>query len=242
MCLWKLFGRKSEEIEEVKTIDNGPVVLKKEVEEIVSEIQPLDLMKVRFSRAVNQSNRRDEIRAIILHHIYMGSFKKSEKFLINKASGVSSHYLLGVDDLVQTVNTKKKAWHAGVSEWEIGGRKRTNLNNCTIGIEILNPGVMTKNGDKFYFNNGGTVSEWTGDKPEKTSIVYPSGKILEGYSVPYPEKQLNKLIALCKGIVKKYPQIGSENIMAHYQIAQPEGRKNDPFGLDIEYVRRRIFE
>ena len=66
--------------------------------------------------------------------------------------------------------------------------------------------------------------------------------MLEGYSVFYPEKQLNKLVALCKGLVKKYPQIGPEDILTHYEIGYPIGRKSDPFGLDMELIRNMVFK
>jgi N-acetyl-anhydromuramyl-L-alanine amidase AmpD len=218
-----------------------------EVLEVVTtnKIEPLDLMSVRFHAAANQSSRRDSIRAIVLHHIFMGSFEESEEFLVSKESGVSAHYLAGMkkDETVQMVNTKKKAWHAGISEYTIHGIKRTNLNNCTIGIEVLNPGVLTKVGEKFQFNNGGEVMFWDGEKPPvKTLIKYPSGRELEGYCIPYPIEQIHNIVALCKGIIKKYPQIEKDDILTHYQIAQPEGRKNDPFGLDINYIKRKVFE
>ncbi|KKL20889.1 hypothetical protein LCGC14_2450980 [marine sediment metagenome] len=85
------------------------------------------------------------------------------------------------------------------------------------------------------------MTEWKGPEPTIATIVYPDGNALSGYSVPYPEKQITKLVALCKALVKKYPNIIRENIVAHYQIAFPEGRKNDPFGLGIVDIKDLIF-
>lgn len=209
------------------------------------KIKSLDLMKVKFVKAENQSKRKDEVRGICLHHIMMGSFKKNEEFLTSKASGVSAHYLLGRNaELTQMVNTRKKAWHAGVSSYKIGGKERENLNNCLIGIEIINPGYVHKNSKsgRFWYNCGGEITEWKGDAPVQKTITYPSGKTLTGYSVPYPDKQIKKLVALCKGIIKKYPAITKDDIVTHYQISDPEGRKNDPFGLDVDKVKKMIFE
>ncbi len=207
-------------------------------------IKPLDLAKVKFVKAANQSNRRDSIRGICFHHIMMGSFKKNEEFLVSKASGVSAHYVLGRNaELTQMVNTKnKKAWHAGVSAFNIDGEERDNLNNCLIGIEIVNPGYVTKNQNsgKYWYNCGGEMTEWKGPEPTMATIVYPDGEALSGYSVQYPEKQLNKLVALCKALVEKYPQI--EHILTHYEIAQPIRRKNDPFGLDIKKIKDMVFD
>ena len=58
-------------------------------------------------------------------------------FPIFKASKVSSHYLIGRDGkIINLVDEKNRAWHAGVSRW----KGIDNLNNISIGIELENPG------------------------------------------------------------------------------------------------------
>ena len=50
---------------------------------------------------------------------------------------VSSHYFVDEDGtIVQLVPENERAWHAGLSSW--GGE--TDINSCSIGIEIVNPG------------------------------------------------------------------------------------------------------
>ncbi len=50
---------------------------------------------------------------------------------------VSAHYVVEEDGQVfQLVDEDKRAWHAGVSEWQ----GETNLNSASIGIEIVNGG------------------------------------------------------------------------------------------------------
>jgi len=57
--------------------------------------------------------------------------------LCDPATKVSAHYLIDEDGrIVRLVDEAKRAWHAGVSCWQ--GRER--LNDCSIGIEIVNPG------------------------------------------------------------------------------------------------------
>jgi len=205
--------------------------------------KPLDLMKVTFDKSPNQSERKDIVRAIVLHHTGPGTFNGIVNWLKDPNAKAAAHYVLGtVAELSQLVNTTKKAWHAGASTWIIDGVSRLDLNNCTIGIEICNVGILFEKNGKYYYENGKRDPvEWKGITPIRASITYPSGKILEGYVVPYPDVQVEKLIALCKALVKKYPNIGRENILTHFNISTPEGRKNDPFGLDIQYVIRRIF-
>ena len=57
--------------------------------------------------------------------------------LTNKKSLVSSHYLINREGrIIKLVEEKKIAWHAGKSKW----RHFTNLNNQSIGIELVNKG------------------------------------------------------------------------------------------------------
>jgi hypothetical protein len=94
----------------------------------------------------------------------------------------------------------------------------------------------------FYYEQGRVLKKYTGKvQPVSGTIVYPSGNAVSGFYVPYPEKQLNKLVALCKALVIKYPAITRDNVLTHYDIGSPEGRKNDPFGLDMEMVKDMIF-
>lgn len=204
-------------------------------------IPPLDLMKVKFVGSPNKSARRGEVKYLVLHHTGPGSFNGIVKWLTNPAAKASAHYVLGrAGQLAQLVNTRKEAWHAGRAKWK--GERIDN--HCSIGIEICNHGVLEKGDDgSYYYEQQRQMKKYTGKtEPTPAKIVYPSGTILEGYAVPYPEKQIKKLVALCKAIIEKYPGITRENVITHFEIGFPEGRKNDPFGLDMEYVKRLIFD
>jgi len=74
---------------------------------------------------------------IILHYTGMQSGLAAEEWLCNPESQVSSHYLVHEDGrVVQMVREGDRAWHAGKSSW----RGITDINSCSIGIEIVNPG------------------------------------------------------------------------------------------------------
>lgn len=215
----------------------------KKLFDIVSsgQIKPLDLMKVSFEASPNKSIRKGEVRYIVLHHTGPGSFNGIVKWLCNKDAKASAHYVLGTGgQLKQLVNTGKEAWHAGVAVLKNVGKIN---NHYSIGIEICNIGRMDQASDgSFYYTVGRTVKKYTGKAtPQAGTIVYPSGAALDGFYVPYPEKQINRLVALCKALVKKYPAITKDNILTHYDIGRPEGRKNDPFGLDVEGIKDMIF-
>ena len=67
----------------------------------------------------------------------MQSEVESFKRLMDPQYKVSSHYLINrKGEIIQMVKEKNIAWHAGKSRW----KKFKNLNNYSIGIELVNKG------------------------------------------------------------------------------------------------------
>ena len=74
---------------------------------------------------------------LVLHYTGMRSAADAIARLCDPAAKVSSHYVIEEDGTVhQLVPETRRAWHAGVSFW----RGRRTLNDCSIGLEIVNPG------------------------------------------------------------------------------------------------------
>ncbi len=74
---------------------------------------------------------------ILLHYTGMISARVAEERLCDPAAEVSAHYLVDEDGrIVQMVREADRAWHAGKSSW----KGVTDINSCSIGIEIVNPG------------------------------------------------------------------------------------------------------
>jgi len=74
---------------------------------------------------------------LILHYTGMESSDAALDWLTREEAKVSAHYL--VDEagrIAQMVAEEMRAWHAGQSYWA----GETDLNSCSIGIEIHNPG------------------------------------------------------------------------------------------------------
>ena len=87
----------------------------------------------------NFGPRRETFRPdmIVLHYTGMATGAGAEAWLCDPASEVSSHYLVHEDGrIVQMVRESDRAWHAGKGSW-FG---RTDINSCSVGIEIVNPG------------------------------------------------------------------------------------------------------
>jgi N-acetylmuramoyl-L-alanine amidase len=74
---------------------------------------------------------------IILHYTGMPTAAAAIALLCSPQAEVSSHYVVQEDgSIVQLVAEAARAWHAGVSCWQ----GEHDLNSCSIGIEIANPG------------------------------------------------------------------------------------------------------
>lgn len=88
------------------------------------------------SSAFNQ-----RIRYLVLHYTDSEAPRALRTLM---GPNVSSHYLVprqpeqqaGLPVIWQLVDEDKRAWHAGISAWE----ERTQLNDTSIGIEIVNDG------------------------------------------------------------------------------------------------------
>lgn len=104
-------------------------------------------------RSVVSFNRR--VRFLVMHYT-AENFEKSVLSLTGRSTSV--HYLVpdpsektyinaGFKDMriFNLVDESERAWHAGVSQWS----GRTNLNDTSIGIEIVN--LATDNGGVFTF-------------------------------------------------------------------------------------------
>jgi N-acetylmuramoyl-L-alanine amidase len=77
------------------------------------------------------------VDTLILHYTGMPTAAAALQRLRDPAAKVSAHYLIDEDgSVVHLVSEERRAWHAGVSEWQ----GRACLNDCSIGIELVNPG------------------------------------------------------------------------------------------------------
>lgn len=77
------------------------------------------------------------IDTLVLHYTDTLDLQSAIDIMLERE--VSAHYCIAQDGTVhQLVDEEKRAWHAGVSHW----RGVDGLNDCSIGIEIVNPGHL----------------------------------------------------------------------------------------------------
>ena len=87
----------------------------------------------------NHGERREGRRPtmLVLHYTGMPDEGEALQWLCNPLSQVSAHYFVfGDGRVLQLVPEARRAWHAGVAQWD-GER---DINSSSIGIEIANAG------------------------------------------------------------------------------------------------------
>jgi len=92
------------------------------------------------------SGFNERVQFIVLHYTAAG-----RDVSIRALTGprVSSHYLVTdvpSEPIYQLLPENKRAWHAGVSEFQ----ERSNINDTSIGIEVVNPGYRESGGKRIY--------------------------------------------------------------------------------------------
>jgi N-acetylmuramoyl-L-alanine amidase len=105
----------------------------------VSEFQPDSCVVAEVRASPNHGERKPgmKVNMLVLHYTGMSTAEAAISHLCSPASEVSAHYVVIEDGhIVQCVPEQRRAWHAGQSSWE----GETDINSCSIGIEIVNPG------------------------------------------------------------------------------------------------------
>ncbi len=172
------------------------------------------------------SRGRHTISAIIYH--YTGgprlNLDKDSHFKKN-VDKRSAHYVIGKDGrIVQMVPDNMRANHAGKST--LAGREGVNARS--IGIEIVNLGYLSKEGNTFYWKTGSGKHKYMGTQP-----IYARGRYWEPFTGP----QYASLIRLTRHLTAKHP--GIAYITGHEDIAP--GRKQDPGGaFDWNRIRQGL--
>jgi N-acetylmuramoyl-L-alanine amidase len=169
---------------------------------------------------------KKNLRSIIVMHYTAGytAISAVNTFKSQKKPRSSAHFVIDVDGTpIQMVSTAHVAWHAG------GGlyRQKPNVNDFSIGIEIVNPGYHFSDGKGGYLN-------WA-RKPVKGSDLKPFPGMIEAYDPwvgskvfwpNFPPAQLDGLQRLTEALLKAYPTI--QDIVGHRDIDTVRRMKVDP--------------
>jgi N-acetylmuramoyl-L-alanine amidase len=104
---------------------------------LMPAFQPDSFIVAEVMPSPNHDERKHALDMILLHYTGMQTGEAALERLCAAESKVSAHYVVFEDGrIVQCVPEERRAWHAGVSSWA----GETDINSCSIGIEIVNPG------------------------------------------------------------------------------------------------------
>jgi len=135
------------------------------------------------------------------------------------------------------VHPKRKAWHAGRSEIQVGGETLSGANDWSIGIALSNLGhlqvdtsALGPDGEpRYFYELGGQQYPYKGPEPVAGILSFDDGRpSVCGMWEPYTAAQYAtlKLVLACLA-ANGYRQAAS-NLVGHEEIAMPIGRKTDP--------------
>lgn len=169
---------------------------------------------------------------LVMHYTAGRSAESAIAHFLDPRARASAHLVVGRDGAItQLVRFDRIAWHAGQSRWD----GRAGVNAFAIGIELDNPGRLTRLGP-------GRWATWYGDVLPDDDVVQavhrddPVGSMLSGW-LRYPAVQLDAALAAAAALVAAY---GLRDVLGHDDVAP--GRKSDPGpAFPMASVRAQLF-
>ncbi|MGV6840000.1 MAG: N-acetylmuramoyl-L-alanine amidase [Planktomarina sp.] len=168
---------------------------------------------------------------IVVIHDTTGHLQKGNavRYFQNNSAKVSTHFVIEQDgSVVQMVPTNRRANHAGKSSYH----GRSGCNAFSIGIELVNPGKMTRQGNKGL--------TWYGEGFDIASRGLLEARTPEhghGLWMPYTSEQLDAVISLMADLFDYIPTL--KDIVPHWYVSP--GRKIDTNPLfPLGHVKARV--
>lgn len=169
------------------------------------------------------------VPVLIILHDTAGRIEKGSSVNWFKSDDchTSAHVVVERDGTVtQMVDFNKRAYHAGASEWQ----GVSNCNTFSIGIEIVNPGKLDKDGRAWFHKK--TEAGFKGVKRAKTTAHG------DGWWLDYTPEQIEAVTNLCKALVGRYPEI--KDITTHWTVSPKRKIDTGPL-FPLDAVRREVF-
>lgn len=163
---------------------------------------------------------------IVMHDTAGPSLASAQNWFTQAEARASAHFIIGRDgDIIQMVDMNKKAWHAGASVW----KSRQNVSGFSVGIELVNPGKLTKvDVDTYKPWYRGTVQDHKSPGTAAGQVRHGAMEYLgvkwSGYWLDYPETQMETARKLVAAIRDNY-SIPKSNVLTHWMVSP--GRKTD---------------
>jgi len=184
-----------------------------------------DFADVHFMGSPNYSNRGGVLVDKLIWHYTAGATANGAiAWLRMPDARASAHFVIGRDGAItQLVKLGSSAWHAGDSNIK-------HANPSSIGVEVVNPGIVKPDGSGgWLYEVGPGWAQWKADAdPVQLTLKWPSGKGVTAWWVPYTKAQHAAMIRLVLKIESTFFAAATRDMRGHEDIADPEGRKTDP--------------
>lgn len=151
-------------------------------------------------------------------------------YLARNSAKVSVHFVIERDGTVtQQVPTNRRANHAGTSSFH----GRAGCNDFSVGVEIVNPGIMTR-------ASASEARAWYGELFDIAQYGIQEVETREhgrGLWMPYTEAQIEADLALSEALFRDIPSL--QDMRTHWYVSP--GRKIDTNPLyPLEHIRARV--
>lgn len=153
---------------------------------------------------------------LVMHYTGSSSYAGAVDWLCNRQASASAHLVISeAGEITQLAPFNRVTWHAGASSF----KGRSGCNNFSIGIELVNAGLLQRNGS-------GVFEERLSRKPVTAGNVIIARHKRGGAEEPwaaFAQRQLEVAMDVSAAIVAAY---GLVDVVGHDDIAP--GRKIDP--------------
>lgn len=182
------------------------------------------------SVAANSSGG-EMVPSLIVVHDTAGRLDKGNcvSWFRSKECKTSAHVVIDRDgSITQMVPFNRKAFHAGKSSW----RGRTFCNAFSIGIEIVNPGALDRNG-RAWFHKSTERGFSVADIVHKATPEHG-----DAWWMPYTDAQIKAVKEICRALCEEYPECNE--IVTHWMISPKRKIDTNPL-FPLEDVRAYAF-
>ncbi|WP_144395324.1 N-acetylmuramoyl-L-alanine amidase [Pleionea sediminis] len=186
------------------------------------------LKDIPFHESINVGEVMESLpSAIVIHYSGNDSLAGTVNWLCDKQARASAHVVVGEEgEMAQLVPFNQVAWHAGKSKY----KGKSNFNNFSIGIELVNPGKLVRVGDEYQ--------AWFGKTYPASRVVKVETKNSQEYWCSYSIPQIQALKELILVLKRHYPI----NMLVGHEEISP-GRKVDPGpAFPLEDMRRQLMD
>lgn len=157
----------------------------------------------------------DVPKYLMMHYTEATTAASTIEWFQNPSAKVSSHLLIGLNgSITQFVPFNVIAWHAGDSSWD----GEISLNKYAIGIELVNAGRLSREGDHWICATDGV----TIPADEILMAQHKYETFRSAWQI-YSQTQINTAIAVGKVLADYY---ALTDVLGHDDVAP--GRKVDP--------------